>query len=546
MHYFCKKGLTLQLLYQVNCIHIGMLEIRFVDVEISTAAYLDEKTHFLSFLMIWYMLKFSKKGRRYFMDNNWLHSVPKELQSLFLEDLLQSSLVGINITDGEGRVLFLNDIHRKITGHDPRLYLGRTMKEIVEDNLISESATQIALEKKKTVFINQVSSHKNKYFQVKSVPLMNDKGEILYVLNYLLDASELIKLRDKLEKAEKNNERLITSNELLRQKLNQSGEIIYRSKKMERVVEMATRVAECDASVLITGPSGSGKEVIANLIHSYSRRSKGPFIKINCAAIPEQLLESELFGYEPGAFSGGNPKGKKGLIESAQDGTLLLDEIGELPLPLQSKLLRVLQTQKVRHIGSNKGIEVNFRLLAATNANLKEMIEEKTFREDLYYRLNVIDIVIPGLNERREDIVPLLNHFLDLNNEKYHAKKIFSNDALKFLAGCSYRGNVRELRNVVERMVIMSSEDEITLSDASIAFAAMNVNEQGLPVEAVETEDFIFGEGSLKEKVAAYERKLLQQYMAKYKSGAKVAEILQTDQSTISRKCKKYNIVGEV
>lgn len=130
------------------------------------------------------------------MDNSWLRSVPKELQSLLLEDLLQSSLVGINITDGEGRVLFLNDIHRKITGHDPQLYLGRTMKEIVEDNLISESATQIALEKKQTVFINQVSSHKNKYFQVKSVPLMNDKGEILYVLNYLLDASELIKLRD--------------------------------------------------------------------------------------------------------------------------------------------------------------------------------------------------------------------------------------------------------------------------------------------------------------------------------------------------------------
>ncbi len=253
---------------------------------------------------------------------------------------------------------------------------------------------------------------------------MSDDGTILYVLNYLLDVSELIKLKDQLDKAEKNNERLITNNELLRQKLNQSGELIYRSKKMERVVEMATRVAECDASVLITGPSGSGKEVIANLIHSRSHRSKGPFIKINCAAIPEQLLESELFGYEPGAFTGGNPKGKKGLIESAQDGTLLLDEIGELPLTLQSKLLRVLQTQRVRHIGSNKGIEVNFRLLASTNANLKEMIKEKTFREDLYYRLNVIDISIPGLDERREDIVPLLNHFLDFNNPKYHTKTL--------------------------------------------------------------------------------------------------------------------------
>lgn len=479
------------------------------------------------------------------MNHFWLDSMPRELGKILMEDLLQSSFVGINITDGEGRVLFLNETHRKITGHDPKLYLGRTMKEIAEDNLISESATQLALEKKEPVFINQVSSHKNKYFQVKSVPLMSDDGTILYVLNYLLDVSELIKLKDQLDKAEKNNERLITNNELLRQKLNQSGELIYRSKKMERVVEMATRVAECDASVLITGPSGSGKEVIANLIHSRSHRSKGPFIKINCAAIPEQLLESELFGYEPGAFTGGNPKGKKGLIESAQDGTLLLDEIGELPLTLQSKLLRVLQTQRVRHIGSNKGIEVNFRLLASTNANLKEMIKEKTFREDLYYRLNVIDISIPGLDERREDIVPLLNHFLDFNNQKYHTKKVFHNDALKFLAGCSYRGNVRELRNVVERMVIMSREDEITLTDASFAFASFNGEEQKVQGSLLEEESDIFAEGSLKEKVADYERKLLTQYMAKYRSGAKVAEVLRIDQSTISRKCRKYNIIGD-
>lgn len=479
------------------------------------------------------------------MNCKWLSSMPRELQNVLLEDLLQSSFIGINITDGAGKVLFLNDIHRKITGHDPQLYLGRTMKEIVADNLISESATQIALEKKEPVFINQVSSHKNKYFQVKSVPLMNNQGEVLYVLNYLLDASELIKLRDQLKKVEKNNENLITSNELLRQKLNHSGEIIYRSKKMEQVVEMATRVAECDASVLITGPSGSGKEVIANLIHAHSRRNNGPFIKINCAAIPEQLLESELFGYEPGAFTGGNPKGKKGLIESAQDGTLLLDEIGELPLALQSKLLRVLQTQKVRHIGSNKGIEVNFRLLAATNANLKEMIDQKTFREDLYYRLNVIDIVIPALDERREDIIPLLNHFLDIDNEKYNCKKTFSNDALKFLAACSYRGNIRELRNVVERMVIMSREEEITLTDATIAFASLNAGAAEIQKKIFDEESNILEEGSLKEKVADYERKILQKYMTKYKSGAKVAEILQTDQSTISRKCKKYHILGD-
>lgn len=465
--------------------------------------------------------------------------IPGELQQILLEELLNNPFLGINITDGEGRVLYLNATHRHITGHDPQLYLGRTMKEIADEKLISESATLIALETKKPALINQVSSHKDRFFQVKAIPVMDDLGNIAYVINYLLDASELIRLRDELQKAENDNKNLTTKNELLRQKLNQSGEIIYRSKKMEKIVEVATKVAECDATVLITGPSGAGKEVVANLIHSHSGRSAEAFVKINCAAIPEQLLESELFGYEAGAFTGGNPKGKKGLIESAHKGTLLLDEIGELPLTLQSKLLRVLQTQSVRHIGSNKDIQVDFRLIASTNANLKQMIEQKTFREDLYYRLNVIGIALPGLDERPEDIIPLLHYFLDLDNEKYHTNKTFEKKALTYLAGCRYPGNVRELRNVVERMVIMSQGDKITVSDASSAYLIQDGEENMI------FSDSGIGEGSLKEMVSAYEKRILEKYVAKYKSGTKVAEALRTDQSTISRKCKKYQIHSE-
>lgn len=476
------------------------------------------------------------------MDHKLPQEIPKDLEYTLVNELLNNPFLGINITDGEGRVLFLNATHRQITGHDPALYLGRTMKEITEEKLISESATLISLEKKQPVWINQVSSHKDRFFQVKAIPVMDEKGDIVYVINYLLDASELIKLRDELQKAEDNNKTLTTKNELLRQKLNQSGEIIYRSKKMEKIVEVATKVAECDATVLITGPSGSGKEVIANLIHAHSRRSQEPFIKINCAAIPEQLLESELFGYEAGAFTGGNPKGKKGLIESAHKGTLLLDEIGELPLSLQSKLLRVLQTQSVRHVGSNKDIQVDFRLLASTNANLKQMIEQKTFREDLYYRLNVIGIALPGLDERPEDIIPLLYHFLDQDNEKYHMKKTFQKNALQYLAGQRFPGNVRELRNVVERMVIMSQGDQITAADAASAYRIQD--EDSGEMENFTPEQETEG-ASLKEMIAAYEKKLLEKYLEKYKSGAKAAAALQTDQSTISRKCKKYHIHSE-
>lgn len=469
-------------------------------------------------------------------------SIPKDLRAILLEELLKNPFLGINITDGEGRVLYLNEAHGRITGHDPSLYIGRTMNEIFLDGLISESATQLVLDTKESAFINQVTSKKNKHFQVKAIPVMDDDNEIKYVVNYLLEVSELIELQDKLEKAVDDKLKLANSNELLWKRLNVlGGDVVFRSKKMEKIVEYAERIAERDVTVLITGPSGAGKEMVANLIHASGERKNGPFVKINCAAIPEHLLESELFGYEAGAFTGGSKKGKKGLIESAHLGTLLLDEIGELPLPLQSKLLRVLQTHTVRHIGATKDIPVDFRVIASTNANLKQMIEEKTFREDLYYRLNVINIAIPGLEERPEDIIPLAEHFLEINNKKYKTEKTFRNDALKFLAECNYPGNIRELRNVIERAVIMSQGNIITLSDAVFAYGDL-VSEQNFPESVIEENVIMPVEGSLKEIVEEYEKKLLQQYMSKYKNKTKVAELLQTDQSTISRKCKKYHI----
>ena len=308
---------------------------------------------------------------------------------------------------------------------------------------------------------------------------------------------------------------------------------------MKNVVECAYKVAESDVTVLITGPSGSGKEHIANMIQARSKRKDAPFIRINCAAIPESLLESELFGYEAGAFTGGLPKGRKGLIESADGGTLLLDEIGELPMTLQSKLLRILQDHKVRRVGGNKDIKVDFRLIASTNANIKEMIAEKQFREDLYYRLNVIEIRIPGLEHRRDDIPLLINYFLKIFNLQHGMNKYMSNEAMTYLSKSDYPGNVRELRNIVERTMILSRDDEIQLSDAYEAF--------GMYIDKTNKNNFNFNSNllpnvSLKDMIEEYEKHILSEYMNIYGSGTKIAKKLKTDQSTISRKLTKYNI----
>lgn len=474
------------------------------------------------------------------MEEKLKNKLPDELKDIVMKELLQNPFMGINITDGEGRVLFLNEVHHRITGHNPKQYLGHTMQEIKDKGMISESATMIALDLKKAVLINQIAS-KNNTFQVKAIPIYNDNGEIIFVINYLIDVSELVNLKETLQQIQSSHEQLKDEFEILKKELNNKGLLVFGSEAMRNVVEYAYKVAESDVTVLITGPSGSGKEHIANIIQARSKRKDAPFIRINCAAIPENLLESELFGYEAGAFTGGLAKGRKGLIESADKGTLLLDEIGELPMTLQSKLLRVLQDHKVRRVGGNKDIKVDFRLIASTNANIKEMIAKKQFREDLYYRLNVIEIRIPGLEHRREDIPLLVNYFLKNFNLQHGMNKYMSDEAMAYFSKSHYPGNVRELRNIVERTMILSRNDEIQLIDAYEAFGVFvdkndktNRNDK-LNLSATPNM-------SLKDMLEEYEKQILSEYMDIYGCGTKIAKKLKTDQSTISRKLSKYNI----
>lgn len=250
-------------------------------------------------------------------------------------------------------------------------------------------------------------------------------------------------------------------------------------------------------------------------------------------------MESELFGYEPGAFTGGAPKGKAGLLEYADGGSILLDEIGEMPMQLQAKLLRVLQDQQVRRIGSTKDIKVDVRIIASTNADLKKLIAEKKFREDLYYRINIVDIKMPGLDKRREDIPLLIAHFEKRFNQKYDFNKKFSIDAINYLMGLDYCGNVRELQNIVERLIVQSSNDVITLEEAFAAMGILTIEEDGEGGrELIKVEE----EMSLKKIMEQYERKILLHYKKVYGKGTVMAEKLKTDQATISRKLKKYGL----
>ncbi len=265
--------------------------------------------------------------------------------------------------------------------------------------------------------------------------------------------------------------------------------VIAESDAMKRVLSLVGKVAPTDATVLVTGESGTGKEVVASLVHKLSPRATGPFVKVNCAAIPENLLEAELFGYEKGAFTGAH-KAKPGLFEEADGGTIFLDEVGELPLALQAKLLRVLQDRSVRRVGGNREKKVDVRVVTATNRDLEEMVREGIFREDLYWRLNVFSIHIPPLRERKEDILPLAETFLKRFSQKYgKVLKGFTREAKEFLLTYSFPGNVRELENMVERAVVLSDEEYLDVSDLRVSGSAGDITDAlfSLPLdEAVE------------------------------------------------------------
>ncbi len=448
-----------------------------------------------------------------------------------MEAVIESSFDGLYVTDGKANTLRLNQGFERIMGVSAAECVGRNMEELVEHGIFSRSGTLLALEKKEPVTIT-LTSKTGKEALVTSNPIFDEEGKVVMVVTNVRDITELNDLQRRLEHMEGLREWYET--ELQQLKMASSHQLVINSAKMKEVVKLVLRVAQVDSTVLIQGESGVGKEVIAGIIHSNSNRKDGPFIKVNCGAIPDNLLESELFGYEAGAFTGANRKGKVGYFELAEGGVLFLDEIAELPLNLQVKLLRVLQDHEIVRVGGVEPIKVDIRVLTGTNRNLTEMVDKKEFRLDLFYRLNVIPIFVPPLRERQEDIPILAKLFINNINNKYQMEKHLDQRVIERFMDYSWTGNVRELENLVERLAITSINNVITIGDLPINMITGSFAEKE-PARIL----------PLKAALEKTERNLLETAYHQYKSTYQVARALEVNQSTIVRKAAKYGLKFE-
>jgi len=449
---------------------------------------------------------------------------------LRISDILDSSYDGIYITDGEANTIMVNKAYERIAGIKIEELIGRNMNDLVNEGYISQSATLLVLKDRKVNTIEQ-NFKTGKKALVTSTPVFNSAGDITMVVTNVRDITELYELKEKLDEKENLTKKYSVELEAMKIELLKNNDLIAMDKKMLDIIQMAIRVAPIDTTVLITGETGVGKEEIAKLIYKNSNRETKQFIKVNCGSIPKTLIEAELFGYERGAFTGANKEGKIGLFEVADGGTIFLDEIGELPLDMQVKLLRVLQDGQFTRVGGVEEITVDVRILAATNRNLEEMVREKLFREDLYYRLNIVPITIPPLRDRRDDIIPLIHYFLNKLNKKYKFKKTISSEALKILYAYEWKGNVRELRNIIERIMVMSEKDMISKPDLPKSILAWD------KVQNVINENEIV---PLKQALNKVEKHLLEIAFNTYGNVRDAAKVLEIDPATFVRKRQKY------
>ncbi|MBP1760155.1 MAG: norR 3 [Firmicutes bacterium] len=433
---------------------------------------------------------------RNWIQLNGYYSVKRLFREL--NAIINSSYDGIFITDGNGIVERVNNAYERISGLNDFELLGKSMHQLVEEGIFDQSVTLHVMEKRHSITLPQTIKRTNKQILVTGNPVFDEEGRA--ELNHLRS----MQIKD--------------------------TDIIYNSEVMERVIQLTMKVAHVDTTVLITGESGTGKELIAKLIHEQGKGIKESFIKINCAAIPEQLLESELFGYVGGAFSGAKREGKPGLFELAHKGTLFLDEVGEMPLILQTKLLRALQEREIVRVGGSKPIKVDVKIIAATNRDLEKMVKEGTFRQDLYYRLAVVPINVPPLRDRKEDIPLLVKFFLNKFNKRFDFQRRISSELIDILMEYTWPGNVRELENVMERMMIAATDDDLSLN--LLPKVIMSAQK---PLPKCGTK--------LKEAIKETEIYLLKETYKEFKSWPKVAEVLGVDRTTIFRKAKSYDLL---
>jgi len=370
-----------------------------------------------------------------------------------LEEVMDNSYDSIFVTDAVGNILMVNPTAERLLNLSSTKMVGKNIRELVEHGYWDKSIALEAIEKRATV-TGVIKTRDGINLMCTCRPLFDNQGNITMVISNSRDRDTLVKLAQTLDKERELVQRYKDEVQYLREQGVKNQYLVAESRAMKNLLLEANSIGPTETSVLLHGESGTGKEILAKYIYSISRRAKEAFITVNCSAIPENLIEAELFGYEKGSFTGADAKGKPGLFELADKGTIFLDEIGEMPLVLQAKLLRVLENGEVRRIGGTTSKKVNFRLICATNRDLNMMVADRTFREDLFYRINVVPLQVAPLRERPEDIMALSDMFLKELNKKYGFDKVFSSETLNGFLNYSWPGNVRELRNLIERLAI--------------------------------------------------------------------------------------------
>lgn len=459
-----------------------------------------------------------------------------------LAAIMDASSDGFTYTDETGLIVYNNRAYSELTGLPDEQIRGHNIHSLVSEGYpISRMALEVFRDRNKQSKLIKYQADSERVLLVTISPVYDGTGIFRGVVGNVRDMTELMQLRQQLDVIYldygKEMEAKEETNRVLHRRicemlyLMEDYDILGRSKSMHSLAELALRVSNVQSTVLITGESGVGKDVFCKMISKFS--SGDGYLKISCGTIPEHLLESELFGYEPGAFTGANRSGKQGIFEAAGEGVLFLDEIGEMPLQLQVKLLTVLQDRQYYRIGGTKALPMNARIVAATNRNLKEEVKKGAFRQDLYYRLNVIPVHIPSLRERREDILPLAEHILGRLNRKNNTAKVLGVDLQRCMLAYDWPGNIRELSNLVERVYVLAPSEVLGTDDLPKEMVVSGLLSQ---------DELHRGGHGLKDMMAAVEAALLARQLREDRTLRETAAILDIDISTLVRKISRYNL----
>lgn len=477
-----------------------------------------------------------------FQDITTLEKISKKMtsyqeMSLELDTIINSSHDGFWISDGQGKIISINPASERLNGICAENFIGKSIQELVDKGFVDESVTLKVLKtRKKETIIQQ--TNQGKKLLVTGTPVFDKYQNLFRVVVNERDITEIEGLRKEIE--EKKALKAELEGDLLEIQLeaSQSKNIIAKTLNFKTILQKAVKIGRADSSVLILGESGTGKGVVAQMIHYHSKRRDKPLITLNCGTIPEPLVESELFGYKKGAFTGAS-KDKPGRFEIADKGILFLDEIAELPLASQVKLLRFLEDGHLSRVGETNSKQVDVRIIAATNRDLKAMVADKSFRQDLYYRLKVIPIRLPPLRDRKECILPLIAHYLGHFSRKHQISGsiVLDSNAADILEKYPYPGNVRELINICERLVVMNENNRIECRD--LPQSILNSQPPANRMMRLQNKGLTF-----RDVMEDFEKKLLQDTMDEHLTQSRAAKVLGLNQSTIARKLQKHNLTS--